>query len=633
MEGDRGVDGRAAARVKATGRNPGLRPLPRVALRSTRATNQQGRKVRHGSVEKLTPSNRQLLLRLLGYFRPYWRILIGGFIGMALLAASEAGIPALLKPLLDGTFVEKDPVYLKWAPAALIALFLVRGLAQLGSNAAFAAISTRLMHVLREQMFQRLLTLPTAYFERTVSGNVISKFTYDVSQISHAGVQLFNALIKDSLTVIGLLGYVFWLDWQLSLLTFVLMPTAALIAKYIGERQRHLNREAQKSFGDLTHVLEETTRGHKIIKIHGGQEYEAKRFDRIAKKIRHQQFKLTVAATLGAPVIEFVGAIIMAAVIYIGTSRASEDQLTVGGFVAFFTALGLLFSPIKRLTKTTDPLQRGLAAAESVFGLLDELPEEDAGKQRIEHATGALHFEQVRFRYPAAERDALGPLTLDIAPDSMTALVGASGSGKSTFVSLIPRLHEVTGGRILLDGIDIRDLSLASLRHQVAFVDQQVVLFNDTIGANIAYGTPATAEQIRTAAKDAGALEFIEALPQGFDTPIGENGVKLSGGQRQRLAIARALITDARILILDEATSALDTESEHLVQQGLERLREGRTTLVIAHRLSTVQKANRILVFEQGKIVEEGAHADLMTSRGVYHRLNQAQMFSDGETA
>ena len=577
-------------------------------------------------------TSRQLLLRLIGYFRPHWRIFLAGIVGMVLLAASEASIPALLQPLLDGTFVEKDPVYLAWAPLALVALFLVRGLANLLSTAAFAAISTRLMHTLRQEMFSRLLRLPTSFYEQTISGNVISRFTYDVTQISHAGVQLLNALVKDSLTVIGLLAYVFWLDWQLSLFTFILLPTVALIAKYIGRRQRRLSREMQDSFGDMTHVLEETTRGHKIVKIHGGQKYEWDRFDRVARSIRHQQFKMTVSSTLGVPIVEFVGAVIMAAVIYIGTNRAIEDQLTVGGFVAFFTALGLLFSPIKRLTKLTEPLQRGLAAAESVFSMIDEIEEKDFGTREIPRSEGHLAFKQARFRYPGAEKDALGPIDLVIDADSMTALVGTSGSGKSTFVSLVPRLHELSEGSIKLDDIDISQLPLSSLRKQIAYVDQQVILFNDSVGANIAYGSNADTSTIRQAAQDAGALEFIEAMPQGFETLIGENGVKLSGGQRQRLAIARAMISDARILILDEATSALDTESEQLVQQGLERLRKGRTTLVIAHRLSTVQKADRILVFEHGRIVEDGTHASLMAAKGVYYRLNQAQLLAgDGK--
>lgn len=347
--------------------------------------------------------------------------------------------------------------------------------------------------------------------------------------------------------------------------------------------------------------------------------------------MRHRQFKLHLSATIGVPIVEIAGAIVMASVIYIGSSRAIEDQLSVGGFVAFFAALGLLFSPIKRLTKLTHPLQRGLAAAESVFAVIDQPEEIDNGTLRLEHCEGHVRFEQVAFCYPGAETNALGPIDLDIPPRSVTALVGASGSGKTTFVNLLPRLHEVSDGRILLDGHDIRDLVRENLRQQIAFVSQDVVLFNDSVAANIAYGCTATSERIRQAAGDAGALAFIEALPHGFDTPIGENGVRLSGGQRQRLAIARALVADAPLLILDEATSALDTESEQLVQRGLERLRQGRTTLVIAHRLSTVESADRILVFREGRIVEQGTHDALMATHGVYYQLNKAQLFLDDD--
>ena len=576
-------------------------------------------------------SSKRIYKRLLGYVKPHWRIFATGITSMIILAATEAGIPALLKPVLDGTFVEKDPVFLTWAPISLIALFVVRGLAQTVSSAAFASISTHLMHTLREQMFGRLLHLPSAFYEREISGNVISRFTYDVSQISHAGVEVLNALIKDSLIVIGLLAYVFWLDWKLSLFTFILLPTVAGVAKVLSRRQRRLSRELQESFGDMTHVLDEAVRGHKVVKIYGGQDYEATRFERVAKQVRHRQFKLHLSATIGVPIVEIAGAVVMASVIYIGSSRAIEDQLSVGGFVAFFAALGLLFSPIKRLTKLTHPLQRGLAAAESVFAVIDQPKEIDSGTLRLEHCEGHVRFEQVAFRYPGAETNALGPIDLDIPPRSVTALVGASGSGKTTFVNLLPRLHEVSEGRILLDGHDIRELVRENLRQQIAFVSQDVVLFNDSVAANIAYGCTATPERIRQAAEDAGALAFIEALPRGFDTPVGENGVRLSGGQRQRLAIARALVADTPLLILDEATSALDTESEQLVQRGLERLRQGRTTLVIAHRLSTVESADRILVFREGRIVEQGTHDALMAAHGVYYQLNKAQLFLDDD--
>ena len=579
----------------------------------------------------LAASSKQIYKRLLGYVKPHWKVFATGIASMVVLAASEAGIPALLKPVLDGTFVEKDPVFLTWAPISLIVLFVVRGLAQTVSSAAFASISTHLMHTLREQMFGRLLRLPAAFYEREVSGNVISRFTYDVSQISHAGVEVLNALIKDSLIVIGLLAYVFWLDWKLSLFTFILLPTVAGVAKVLSRRQRRLSRELQESFGDMTHVLDEAVRGHKVVKIYGGQDYEATRFERVAKQVRHRQFKLHLSATIGVPIVEIAGAVVMASVIYIGSSRAIEDQLSVGGFVAFFAALGLLFSPIKRLTKLTHPLQRGLAAAESVFAVIDQPDEIDNGTLRLDHCEGHVRFEQVSFRYPGVETTALGPIDLDIPPRSVTALVGASGSGKTTFVNLLPRLHEVSDGRILLDGHDIRDLVRENLRQQIAFVSQDVVLFNDSVAANITYGCQASPERIRRAAEDAGALAFIEALPKGFDTPVGENGVRLSGGQRQRLAIARALVADTPLLILDEATSALDTESEQLVQRGLERLRQGRTTLVIAHRLSTVESADRILVFREGRIVEQGTHDALMATHGVYYQLNKAQLFLDDD--
>jgi subfamily B ATP-binding cassette protein MsbA len=570
-------------------------------------------------------SDSHIYVRLLGYVKPYWRIFAAGIVAMIVLGMTEAGIPALLKPVLDGTFVEQDPVYLAWAPLFIIGLFLVRGLATFTSHTTFSAIGTRLVYDLRMDMFERLLSLPTAFYDRFAHATLNSKLIYDVTQVTHTGTQVLTVLVKDSVTVIALVIYIFWLDWQLSLLILVLGPSVAAVAYFMGKRIRYLSRELQVTFGHLMHVLEESTRGQKVVKIYGGQDYERGRFHRIAKLVRHLQFKTQVASGLGVPLVELIGAVVIAVVIYIGTSRAAEDQLTVGGFVAFFTALGLLFSPIKRLTKINDPLQRGLAAAESIFQLIDELPEVDRGRHRVERSEGRLAFEGVVMRYPEAENDALGPIDLVIEPMTTVALVGTSGSGKTTLANLVPRLYDPTAGRITLDGVDLQDWQLGNLRRQIAMVSQDVLLFNDTVANNIAYGSDASPAAIRQAAEAAGALSFIEALPQGFDTPIGEDGVRLSGGQRQRLAIARAFVADAPILIFDEATSALDSESEQKVQAGLETLRSGRTTLVIAHRLSTIKNADTILVFEYGSIVEQGNHAELLAANGRYAELHRAQ--------
>jgi len=572
----------------------------------------------------------QTYRRLLGYARPYARLFIGAIIAMVALGATEAGIPAILKPVLDGTFVDRDPTYLTWAPLGIVGLFLLRGLASVGSSVTFTAIATSIVYDLRRDMFESLTTLPTAFYDRSTTGKLISKQLYDVNQVMQASTEVLTALVKDTVTVIALLGYVFWLDWQLSLLVFLVAPVIAATAVILGRRMRIISRQLQDSMGDITHVLEEAIRGHKVMKIFGGQAYERDRFRQVSRKVRQLLFKFKVSSSISVPTVELIGAVMMATVIYIGTGRAMDDQLTVGGFVAFFTALGLLFSPIKRLTKLNDPLQRGMAAAESIFALLDEKPEVDQGRHAVARAAGRLRFEGVAVRYGDSERNALGPLDVSIEPRTTVALVGASGSGKTTFVNLVPRLYEPSEGRVLLDEVDLRDWRLAALRGQIATVSQDVVLFNDTVANNIAYGMSADPEAIRAAAADAGAMEFIERMPHGLDTQVGENGVRLSGGQRQRLAIARALLADAPLLILDEATSALDTESERLVQDALERLRRNRTTLIVAHRLSTVQQADRILVFQDGQIVEQGNHQQLLAQGGIYQRLNQAQLLSSG---
>lgn len=570
-----------------------------------------------------TASSRKLYLRLLQHVKPYWKIFAAGIFFMVILALTEAGIPALLKPVLDGTFVEKDSVYLAWAPLGIILLFLVRGSASLISQIAFAEISTRIVYDLRKKMFGRLLVMPTSYYDAYATGNIISKITYDINQVTAAGTQVLTVAVKDSLSVIALIAYIFWLDWQLAFFIFILIPIVTLIATLVGKRLRKLSRELQTAQGNLTHILEEALRGHKAVKIFGAQAYEKKRFEKITNWHRRLNMKYQIAGNISVPSVELVGAIIMASVIYIGTSRAEADQLSVGGFVAFFTALGLLFSPIKRLTKINDPLQKGLAAAESVFGLLDEPTEHDQGKSNWQQLNGQLRFEAVSFAYPNTNLAALNTLSLNIEAGTTTALVGSSGSGKSTLVSLIPRLHNPSSGNIYIDNTNTKDLPLNTLRQHIALVSQEIILFNDTIAANIAYGmqSESAEEEIIKAATAAYADEFIQQLPDGYNTLVGENGVRLSGGQRQRIAIARAFFKNAQILILDEATSALDNDSERYVKNALETLRKGRTTIIIAHRLSTVEHADRILVMEQGNIVEDGKHAELLAQNGRYASL------------
>lgn len=581
--------------------------------------------------EPANVDSRQLYLRLLRQIKPYKAWFAGGIAAMIVLALTEAGIPAILKPVLDGTFVDKDPSFMAWAPLAIIALFLVRGTSGFISQVAFANITTRVVYDLRRRMFDQLIALPTTHFDGTTSGSLISKLTYDVTQVTEAGTEVITVLVKDTTTVIALLAYVFWLDWQLSLFTFLLGPIIAGVAIVAGRRMRRLSRQLQAAFGDLTHVLEETTRGHKVIKIFGGQDYERERFDKTANWVRRLQFKFRVVASASVPIVEFMGAVILSAIIYLGVNRTDAEAMTVGGFVAFVGAIALMFSPIKRLTKVNDPLQRGLAAAESIFGLLDSPTETDKGTTTPGSVVGSLEFRHVSLAYRDSEENSLHDINLSVPPHSTVALVGPSGSGKSSLVNLIPRFYTPSQGIVLLDDHDIADLPLAFLRRQIAYVGQDVVLFNDTVAANIAYGTDADRQAVTEAAEAAGAMEFIKKLPAGLATEIGENGVRLSGGQRQRLAIARALLEKAPILVLDEATSSLDTRSERHVQTAVEHLKEGRTTIIIAHRLSTIESADHIVVMDRGKIVEQGRHDSLMQAGGLYQQLYQNQQLQQAD--
>ncbi|MDX8398689.1 MAG: lipid A export permease/ATP-binding protein MsbA [Gallionellaceae bacterium] len=574
----------------------------------------------------------QLYLRLLGYVKRYWRIFALSILGMALTAATEPLLPALLKPMLDGTFVNKDDTVIQWTPVFILIIFFVRGVAGFVGTYAIGWVGNKVVMDLREEMFAKLLALPTRFYDDHATGNLISKLTFDVTQVTAAATSVVTIVIRDTIIIIGLLGWLFYLNWQLTLLSLLMLPVIALIIRTINKRLRSSSRDSQRAMGDITQVIEESVTAHKVVKLFGGQQYEGERFGEQANWVRRHTMKQAMASAANVPLVQMVAAIALAVIIFLATKQAKADETTVGSFLSFIAAMLMLTSPLKRLTSVSEFLQRGLAASESVFELLDTPGETDSGKTDIGRTEGRIGFEHVSLSYHDDDRMALSDICLEIPAGQALALVGASGGGKSTLANLVPRFYTPSLGRITLDGHDLADLTMASLRANIALVSQEVVLFNDTVAANIAYGQMRVVPEVEiiAAAQAAHAMEFINEMPEGLQTLVGEKGVRLSGGQRQRIAIARAILKNAPILILDEATSALDSESERHVQAALETLMQGRTTLVIAHRLSTIEKADRIVVLQKGEIAEIGTHRELLDKNGVYAQLHRVQFDWNG---
>ncbi len=571
--------------------------------------------------------------RLLGYTRPYLRGFALALVAMVVGAATEPLFPALMKPLLDHGFVDKSGGFDVWfVPVAIIGIFAVRGAAAFTSNYALTWVANKVLADIRRQMFAHMLRLPAAEFEREASGLLISKIVFEVNNVTTAATGVLTVVVRDTLVVAGLLGWLFYLNWKLTLVTLVLIPVMAGVVAAFSQRMRMLHRRSLEHTGELTRVVEEAVHGYKVIKVFGAYARQSDLFGRTVERLRGFAMRQAVATGATTPITQLCASLAIAIVISIALMQSMDNETTVGGFVSFVTAMLMLLAPLKHLAEINGPLQRGLAAAEGVFALLDQAGEPDPGTRRIGRTSGALRFESVSFRYPGAERDALDRIDLDVRPGELVALVGSSGGGKTTLVNLIPRFFSPTSGRVLLDGVPIEELSLASLRDQLAMVSQDIVLFNDTVRSNVTFGVPGPVddEQVWAALSTAALESWVRGLPTGLDTPVGERGAKLSGGQRQRLAIARALLKDAPILLLDEATSALDSQTERDVQLALERTTAGRTTLVIAHRLSTIERADRIVVLEGGRIVEQGRHDELIAMAGTYANLHRIQYANAG---
>ena len=565
--------------------------------------------------------------RLLGYTRRYWAVGLVAILGMAVDAGGLAAFTGLLKPMIDDLFVRKDARLIFWMPIWIIGIFLLRSLATFVSNYGVAYIGRHVVQSMQHDVFAAYLRLPATFFGREPSGQQISRITYTSEQVAAAATDAVKIAVTDGCTVLAMLAVMLYYSPYLTLALVVMVPAIAVIATVVSRRYRQISRRIQGTMGSVAGTVEESVGAHREVRIYGGQPHEAQRFDEVTRNTRRLNLKIAATNAAASSTVQLAAAFALAALVFLGTRPAVLQQMSPGVFFAVLTAMGAMLPSMKRLTNVQANIQRGLSAAEDLFAVIDQPAEPDTGTRELARAHGDLRFEAVRLVYPRNDYQALRGIDLHCAPGSVTALVGRSGSGKSSLVGLLPRFHTPSSGRIVLDDTDYREYTLASLRRQIAWVGQSVVLFDDTVANNIAYGELAGASEadIVAAAEAANAMEFIAELPQGLRTQVGQSGNMLSGGQRQRIAIARAILKNAPILVLDEATSALDTQSERLIQQALQRLMRDRTTLVVAHRLSTIEGADQIAVMDQGRIVERGTHAQLVALDGHYAMLHRLQ--------
>ncbi|ERT12799.1 ATP-binding protein [Photorhabdus temperata J3] len=567
-------------------------------------------------------------------FRRLWPIifpfkigLIVAAVALILNAAGDTLMLSLLKPLLDEGFGKASSDVLKWMPLVVIALMIMRGLSGFVSSYCISWVSGKVVMQMRRRLFSHMMGMPVSFFDQQSTGTLLSRITYDSEQVASSSSSALITVVREGASIIGLFILMFYYSWQLSMILIVIAPIVSLVIRVVSGRFRSISKNMQNSMGQVTASAEQMLKGHKEVLIFGGQKVEAERFNTVSNRMRQQGMKMVSASSISDPIIQLIASFALAFVLYAASFPDIMETLTAGKITVVFSSMIALMRPLKSLTNVNAQFQRGMAACQTLFAILDMEQEKDDGKLELKKAKGNIEFRDVTFCYPTKELPALQNISMSIPAGKTIALVGRSGSGKSTIANLMTRFYDISAGNILLDGHDLREYTLSSLRSQVALVSQNVHLFNDTVANNIAYASENqySREEIEKAAEMAYAMDFIRKLDNGLDTMIGENGVLLSGGQRQRIAIARALLRDSPILILDEATSALDTESERAIQAALDELQKNRTSLVIAHRLSTIEKADEILVIEDGHIVERGNHLSLLENNGVYSQLHRMQ--------